>query len=71
MRIGCEVADDLIAVRLLVSPPGLGQVIAPSKRDTRLQRALGTRNNTRPYLVRCDAIHEGLSYAIACDRTHH
>jgi hypothetical protein len=43
MRIGSEVANDLMAERLLVYPSGLGQVIAPSKRDTPLQRALGQK----------------------------
>jgi len=40
MRIGGEVADDLMAERLLVSPSDRVQVIDPSKRETPLQRVL-------------------------------
>jgi hypothetical protein len=71
MRIGSEVADNLMAERLLVSHSGRGQVIGPSKRGTPLQRALGQERILGLYLVCRDAIHEGLSYALTCDRTHH
>jgi hypothetical protein len=41
MRRGSEVANNLMAERLLVFPSGRGQVIGPSKRGTPLQRTLG------------------------------
>ena len=41
MCIGSEVANNLMAERLLVSPSYRGQVIGPSKRETQPQGALG------------------------------
>ena len=42
VRIGSEVADNLMAERLLVSPSGRDQVIGPSKRKgTRTRKILG------------------------------
>ena len=72
MRIGSEVADNLMAEWLLIFPSGRNQVIGrdPIAKGTR-RRGTRRRKDTRPYLVGHDAIHEGLPYALACDRTHH
>lgn len=67
MRIRGEVTNDLMAERLSVSPPGHGQVIGPSEREMRLHKAQGKKQ----YLVCRDSIHEGFSYTLTCDRTHH
>ena len=67
MRIRGEVANNLMAERLSVSPLGCGQVIGPSEGEMQLHMAQGKKQ----YLVCCDSIHKGLSYALTCDRTHH
>ena len=52
--------------------PRRGQVIGSSKRETpTVAKGIRTRKDTWPYLVGHDTIHEGLSDALTCDRTHH